>query len=106
MELRFKENCPDLRNIQVVDVIEDLKEFHSTIDVYDPWASNSEAQAEYGITLINQPDVNTYETIIIAVSHDCFKEISIEAIRPFAKLEHIIFDVKYLFSDQDDVHYP
>lgn len=97
MGLTFKENCPDLRNTRVVDVIGDLKDFNTNIDVYDPWVSNEEAQAEYGISLIDEPKTGTYDAVLLAVAHDQFKELGLEKIRSFCKPEHVIFDVKYLF---------
>lgn len=104
MGLTFKENCPDLRNTRVVDVINDLKEFNANIDVFDPWVSKEEAEVEYGISLVGQPETNTYDAVIVAVAHNDFKKMGIDAIRSFTKTESIIFDVKYLFSDHPDIH--
>ena len=97
MGLTFKENCPDLRNTRVVDVIGDLKEFNTNIDVYDPWVSSEEAEAEYGINIIDEPETGTYDAVLLAVAHDQFRDLGLETIRSFCKPDHIIFDVKYLF---------
>lgn len=104
MGLAFKENCPDLRNTRVIDVVNGLKDFHADVELYDPWVDSKEAQAEYGITLIEKPELKKYDAVIIAVAHDCFKEDGIAAVKSYTKDENIIFDVKYLFSDQEDVH--
>lgn len=97
MGLTFKENCPDIRNSRVVDLIRGLEEFHARVDVYDPWVDPDSAKEEYGLTLINKPETNKYSAIVIAVAHDCFKEEGIEKIRDYARDNHIIFDVKYVF---------
>lgn len=104
MGLAFKENCPDLRNTRITDVIEGLKDFHADVDVYDPWVDSDEAQSAYEITLIEKPELDKYDAVIIGVAHDCFKKAGIDAIKSYTKDNHIIFDVKYLFSDQDGVH--
>ena len=101
--LAFKENCPDLRNTRVVDLINEFEDYHAQIDVYDPWVDAAEAKHEYGIELVSQPETNSYDAIIIAVSHDEFKKLGGEGIRAFGKAEHILYDVKYLLSkDQVD----
>ncbi|MBL4576609.1 MAG: Vi polysaccharide biosynthesis UDP-N-acetylglucosamine C-6 dehydrogenase TviB [Opitutaceae bacterium] len=104
MGLTFKENCPDLRNTRVIDVIKGLEEFNTKIDVYDPWANNDEANAEYGISLIDQPESGAYDAVILAVAHDQFKEIGLQAIQNFCKPEHVLFDIKYLFPKQSGVY--
>ena len=97
MGLTFKENCPDLRNTRVVDVIRDLRDFNTVIDVYDPWVSSDEAEQEYGISLIDKPQPGTYDAVLLAVAHDEFREMGLEKIKSLCKPEHVIFDVKYLF---------
>ncbi|PCJ27291.1 MAG: Vi polysaccharide biosynthesis protein VipA/TviB [SAR86 cluster bacterium] len=104
MGLSFKENCPDLRNTRVVDVVEGLSDYHTSVDVYDPWVNSEEAMKEYGISLIDKPEAQAYDAVIITVAHDCFRESGIEAVRSYCKAKSIIFDVKYLFSDQADVN--
>lgn len=96
MGLAFKENCPDLRNTRVVDIIAELEGYHAQIDVYDPWVDVEEAKEEYGIELVKSPSAGTYDAIILAVGHNQFKTLSSEGIRAFGKEEAILFDVKYV----------
>jgi len=98
MGLTFKENCPDLRNTKVVDIIRELVEYNITVDVYDPWVSVEEAQHEYGITPIAEPAVNNYDGIILAVAHNEFRALGAENIRKHGKAEHVLYDLKYLLS--------
>lgn len=98
MGLTFKENCPDIRNTKVVDVINELKGFNCLLDVYDPWVSIDDAKSEYGIEPITELDKNKYDAIIIAVGHKEFKEMGVEKIRNLGKPRHIVFDLKYIFS--------
>jgi UDP-N-acetyl-D-galactosamine dehydrogenase len=98
MGLTFKENCPDLRNTRVVDLIAELKSFNCNVDVYDPLASVSEANYEYNIKLIDKPINGKYEAIVLAVAHDEFKRLSIEKIKSFAKTNHILYDIKYILD--------
>ncbi len=95
--LSFKENCPDLRNTRVVEIVEELQDYHAQVDVYDPWVDKDEAQQEYGIQPIAQPDKNTYDAIIIAVAHDEFRQMGIEGIRAMGKAQHVVYDIKYVF---------
>ncbi|WP_107688667.1 Vi polysaccharide biosynthesis UDP-N-acetylglucosamine C-6 dehydrogenase TviB [Neisseria wadsworthii] len=101
MGLTFKENCPDLRNTKVVDIIKELKEYNITVDVYDPWIDHGEAQHEYGITPISTLEEDKYDGIVLAVAHKQFKEMGIDAIRKLAKKEHVIYDLKYLFTAEE-----
>lgn len=98
MGLAFKENCPDLRNTRVVDVLDELAEYGIHADVYDPWVDASEARAVYGIDLIAEPQDRTYDGILVAVAHQQFVEIGATAIRKYGKDEHVLYDLKYLFS--------
>ena len=95
MGLAFKENCPDVRNTKVVDVVRGLKSFHINVDVYDPWVNPHEAQREHDLTVVEQPDRGAYDAIVIAVAHDTFREL-VERIKDFTKPEHVIFDVKQM----------
>ena len=97
MGLTFKENCPDLRNTRVVDIVAELQDYRCAVDVYDPWVSVAEAEHEYGITPEQQPDTATYDGIILAVAHHQFKAMGIEAIRSFGSANHVVYDLKYLF---------
>ncbi|MDH3663312.1 MAG: nucleotide sugar dehydrogenase, partial [Alphaproteobacteria bacterium] len=95
--LSFKENCPDLRNTGVVDIIEELKCYNATVDVHDPWVSKEEAFEEYGLTLIDQPEDGHYDALILAVGHDVFRKAGAEGVRRFGRPESVLFDVKSLF---------
>lgn len=101
MGLTFKENCPDLRNTRVVDVIHELQEYQVSVDVFDPWINAGEAQHEYGVTPISDVLLNTYDGIIIAVAHKEFRSMGVEKIRSFGKVNHILFDLKYVVSKDD-----
>jgi UDP-N-acetyl-D-galactosamine dehydrogenase len=96
MGLTFKENCPDLRNTRVVDVIEEFKGYHANVDVYDPWVDAQEAQHEYGLTPVKEPKAGHYDAIILAVSHHQFLELGTAKIRAFGKPDSVLFDVKYV----------
>ena len=96
MGLTFKENCPDLRNTRVVDIIEELNEYNVKTDVFDPWADPSQANHEYGIRLVNLPDAGIYDAILIAVAHHQFIKMGEKAIRAFGKSEHVLYDLKYI----------
>jgi len=91
-----KEDCPDLRNTKVVEIIEELKSYNVQIDVYDPWIDKTEALLEYGITTITEPLPNTYEAVVIAVAHDQFKIMGTVKNRSFTSPVHIIYDLKYV----------
>jgi UDP-N-acetyl-D-galactosamine dehydrogenase len=99
--LSFKENCPDLRNTRVVDIVGRLTEYHGEIDIYDPWVHKDEAKAEYGIDLIEAPQENSYDAIIIAVAHNEFKDMGATAIHALGKKNHIVYDAKYLFTKDE-----
>ncbi|CAM3957241.1 UDP-N-acetyl-D-galactosamine dehydrogenase [Kerstersia gyiorum] len=104
MGLTFKENCPDLRNTRVVDIVKELKEYNVEVDVYDPWVDPAEAQHEYGITPVAQPEAGQYDGIILAVSHHQFVEMGVEAIRKLGKPDHVLYDLKYvLLESESDV---
>ena len=96
MGLTFKEDCPDIRNTRVVDVVQELKDFHCNIDVYDPWIDKEESTREYGITPVEQPEPGKYDAVIIAVAHHQFKAMGITAIRALGKKNHVLYDIKYI----------
>jgi UDP-N-acetyl-D-galactosamine dehydrogenase len=101
MGLTFKENCPDLRNTRVVDIVVELEDYNCNVDIYDPWVSVEEAQHEYGITPINLPKTDCYDAIIIAVAHRQFKELGIKAIRQLGRSKTVVYDLKYVLPAQD-----
>jgi UDP-N-acetyl-D-galactosamine dehydrogenase len=94
MGLTFKENCPDLRNTRVIDIIEELRDYNANIDVYDPWVNPEEARHEYGISPIPELKQNHYDAIIVAVNHRQFYELGAENIRKLGKDNVVVFDVK------------
>ncbi|WP_286012345.1 UDP binding domain-containing protein, partial [Achromobacter sp. Marseille-Q4962] len=91
-----KENCPDLRNTRVVDIVRELGEYNVDVDVYDPWVDPQEAVHEYGITPVSQPAQGKYDAVILAVAHHQFAELGAEGIRKLGKPEHILYDLKYV----------
>ena len=95
--LTFKENCPDLRNTRVVDIVAELQSFGVQVDVHDPWIDAAEAEHEYGIRPASDPEAGTYDAIIIAVAHRQFRDLGIEGIRRFGRPGAVVYDVKYLF---------
>jgi len=96
--LAFKENCPDVRNSKVVDIVRELKNFDAKVDVYDPWVSADAANREYGIRLTSKLKKSTYDAVVISVGHTLFKELGVRKIRALGKKTHLLFDVKYLFD--------
>lgn len=96
MGLTFKENCPDIRNTRVVDIIRELREFNICVDVYDPWAEAEEVHHEYGLTPISHPQSGQYDGIVLAVGHSQFKDMGEQAIRALGKGQHVLYDLKYI----------
>jgi UDP-N-acetyl-D-galactosamine dehydrogenase len=94
--LAFKENCPDLRNTRVVDIIASLKSYNAAIDVHDPWVDADEAEQSYGLRTVANPRPGDYDAIIIAVAHRQFHEMGAAGIRAFGKSDAVIYDVKYV----------
>jgi len=104
MGLAFKENCPDLRNTRVVDIVRELAEYNIEVDVYDPWVEPDEALQEYGIQPVAEPQAGAYDGVVLAVAHQQFKSMGAEAIRALGKPEHILYDLKYvLTADEADL---
>ncbi len=95
--LTFKENCPDLRNTRVVDIVAELMSFGVEVDVHDPWIDAAEAEHEYGIRPVSHPAPGTYDAIIVAVAHRQFRDLGIGGIRRFGRPGAVVYDVKYLF---------
>ena len=94
MGLTFKENCPDLRNTRVTDIIGELKEYAATVDVWDPWVDAAEAKHEYGLDVIAAPKAGDYDAIVLSVAHSQFAEMGAEKIRALGKPGSVLFDVK------------
>ena len=103
MGLTFKENCPDIRNTRVVDVIQELGNYGASVDVWDPWVNADEVRLEYGIDVTGTPVEGTYDAVILAVSHREFQEMGVERIRALGKANHVLYEVKYLLpADEVD----
>jgi UDP-N-acetyl-D-galactosamine dehydrogenase len=96
MGLAFKENCPDLRNTRVVDIVHELKEYNIEVDVYDPWVDAEAAMHEYGIEPVSEVQEGAYDGVIIAVAHEQFVDMGADAIRALGKPEHVLYDLKYV----------
>ena len=104
MGLTFKENCPDLRNTRVIDVVRELEEYGLAVDVHDPWVDAAETQQEYGVTPIAAPQQAAYDGIVLAVAHADFVAMGETAIRAFGKARHVLYDLKYaLPADAPDL---
>ena len=101
--LTFKENCPDLRNTKVVDIVRELASYGTEVDVYDPWVDVAEAKDEYGLDLITAPEEGAYDVVIVAVAHDEFRALGAEGIRALCKDASVLYDIKYILpSDAVD----
>ncbi len=98
MGLSFKENCPDIRNTKVVDLVDEFSSFNCSIDIYDPWVDKDEALNEYKIKLIENPAKGKYDAIVLAVAHNKFRDFSHKEIMSFGKDKHVIYDIKYILS--------
>ncbi len=94
--LTFKENCPDLRNTKVVDIVGELASYGMQVDVHDPWVDADEARDEYDLDLIDTPDQGAYDAVIIAVAHDQFRTLGVEGIHAFCKDTSVLYDIKYV----------
>jgi UDP-N-acetyl-D-galactosamine dehydrogenase len=94
--LTFKENCPDLRNTRVVDLVREFQSYHAQVDVHDPWADPEEAIAEYGIELVPELACGKYDAIVLAVAHDQFRQMSSERVRKLGRTDSVIYDLKYV----------
>ena len=94
--LTFKENCPDLRNTRVVDIVSELESYGATVDVHDPWVNPAEAKAEYGLDLVADPGAGEYDAVLVAVGHRQFQALGAEGIRRFGKPTSLVYDIKYV----------
>lgn len=99
--LSFKENCPDVRNTKIIDIVKELKEYHIDVDVYDPWVEPSEVQHEYGIDVVSSPKQKYYDAVVMAVAHQQFKKLSRADIVNMAKDNFVLYDLKYVLNKQD-----
>jgi UDP-N-acetyl-D-galactosamine dehydrogenase len=101
MGFTFKENCPDVRNTKVLDIVRELKEYGLSVDVMDPWCDMADIKSQYEVNLVTEPLSGTYDGILIAVGHQVFKDFGISKIRAFGCENHIIYDLKYLFEKNE-----
>ncbi len=102
--LTFKENCPDLRNTRVVDVVAELRDYGVQVDVHDPWVDPEEAQKEYGLNLVAVPEPGAYDGIVLAVAHDSYREAGAMALRAYGRSNHLFCDLKSVFArDESDL---
>jgi UDP-N-acetyl-D-galactosamine dehydrogenase len=102
--LTFKENCPDLRNTRVVDVVAELREYGAVVDVHDPWADAGDAKAAYGLELVTEPEEGAYDGIILAVAHDAYRTAGAAHLRGFGTAQHLFCDMKSVFAkDESDL---
>ena len=99
--LTFKENCPDLRNTRVVDVVAELRDYGVQVDVHDPWAAPDEARHEYALDLVAEPEAAAYDGVVLAVAHEAFREKGAEALRRYGRDAAVFYDLKSVFARQD-----
>ena len=92
----FKENCPDFRNTKVVDIVNELKTYGASVDIFDPWVDVAEARQEYDIELTEDPRPGAYDVVVLAVAHEQFREMGEQGIKAYGKPESVFFDIKYL----------
>ena len=102
--LTFKENCPDLRNTRVVDVVAELRDYGVHVDVHDPWVDAADVQQEYGLALVTTPEPEAYDGVILAVAHDSYREEGAAALRKYGRPGHVFCDLKSVFGrDESDL---
>jgi UDP-N-acetyl-D-galactosamine dehydrogenase len=101
MGLAFKENCPDLRNTRIIDIVRELQDYSVKVDVVDPWIDAQEARHEYGIDIVADPEQGAYDAIVLAVAHDQFRALGAEAIHAYGKRAHVLYDLKYVLDRAD-----
>ena len=103
MGLTFKENCPDVRNSKIVDVVRELEKYGAKVDVYDPWADTAEALHEYGLRPVRRLKPGTYDAVVMGVAHDKFRSMGIASVRALGRKDHVLYDIKYVFrADEVD----
>ena len=101
MGLSFKENCPDIRNTKIVDMVKALKEYDLDLDIYDPWVDTTEVEVEYGFAPVTNLEQGAYDAIILAVAHDQFTQMSAQEFRALGKSQHVLFDLKYVLDKKE-----
>ncbi|MEG0618980.1 MAG: UDP binding domain-containing protein, partial [Terrisporobacter sp.] len=101
MGLSFKENCPDIRNTKIIDMVKALKEYELDLDIYDPWVNSEEVEHEYGLAPMMELTPHTYDAVILAVAHEQFKSMTVEKIRALGKSKFVLYDLKYLLDKNE-----
>jgi UDP-N-acetyl-D-galactosamine dehydrogenase len=101
MGLTFKENCPDIRNTKVIDIVDELKAYEVDVDIIDPWCDPVEAANEYGLVVSKAAEEGVYDAVLVAVAHDEFKKMGVKAIRKLGRPTHILYDLKYVLPKDD-----
>lgn len=102
--LSFKENCPDIRNTKIIDMVKALKEYDLDLDIYDPWVDSAEVEGEYGLAPVTELKRNHYDAIVLAVAHDQFKAMSSQELIALGKEKHVLYDLKYVLDkEQSDI---
>ena len=96
MGLAFKENCPDVRNTKVVDIVNELVTYGASVDIFDPWVDAAEARREYDIEMTEDPQPGAYDVVVLAVAHEQFRKMGERGIKAYGKSESVFFDIKYL----------
>ena len=99
--LTFKENCPDLRNTRVVDVVAELRDYGVQVDVHDPWVDPKEALHEYGLDLVITPESEVYDGVVLAVAHNSYRDAGVTVLRSYGCPDHVFYDLKNVFSRDD-----
>jgi UDP-N-acetyl-D-galactosamine dehydrogenase len=99
--LAFKENCPDIRNTKIIDVVDELKSFNCNVDVHDPWVDQEEATKSFGISTVLSLKKKPYDGVIIAVAHKEFIKMGINKIKSYCKSKHVIYDLKHIFNQSE-----
>lgn len=100
MGLSFKENCPDIRNTKIVDMVKSLKEYDLDLDIYDPWVDPQEVEREYGLRPIDVLQEGQYDAIVLALAHDQFKQMTALQFKNLGKIKHVLYDLKYVLDQQ------
>lgn len=96
----FKENCPDVRNTKLIDIVTELKDYNADVDIHDPWCSPAEVKKDFDLELV-KPSKGKYDAIIVAVAHDEFKQMDINTLKSYGKENCVIYDLKYVFDKRD-----
>ena len=101
MGLTFKEDCPDIRNTRVIDIIHEFKKIGSNVEVFDPWVNKSDIQSEFKIDTISNIEKNRYDVIVVSVAHKNFKDLGVVEIKSYGRQKHVLYDVKSIFKSSE-----